>query len=160
MVTSLQSPRAMDGHWLYIYVTTEPILVIFQKPKESVPKILRARSPSPNLTTASKLPMAIPAKKKEILSWLGTNVVPSSQAVCILNTHPNPDVFLYISNQLRRMVEAFLTIALPPPLLANGDLCRGGNLSETTEFCQASLRTVLLKGGTTQERLLTLDSIF
>lgn len=114
----------------------------------------------PKLTTASKLPMAVPAKKKEILSWLGTSVVPASQVVCILNTHPNPDVFLYISNQLRRMVEAFLTIALPPPLLANGDLCRGGNLSETTEFCQAFLRTVLLKGGTTQERLLTPDSIF
>lgn len=86
--------------------------------------------------------------------------MPAPQVVCILNTRPNPDVFLYISNQLRRMVEAFLTVALPPPLLANGDLCTGGNLSETTEFCQAFLRTVLLKGGPTQERLLTPDSIF
>lgn len=83
-----------------------------------------------------------------------------SQVFCILKIPPINQMFSYISDTFKGVAEAFLMIALPPSLLADGDLYRGENLSQATEFCQVFLRTLLLKGSTAQERLLTSEGIF
>lgn len=69
MVTSLPWPRTVTGYLLYIYVTTEPVLAIFQKQKGISSRNSESSlspTPNPKLKAVSNLPVAIAAKKKEI----------------------------------------------------------------------------------------------
>lgn len=148
-VTSLPRPRTMSGYLLYIYVAVEPVLAIFQKQKgisSRNSESFLSPTPPPKLKAVSNLPVAVPAKKKEILSLLGTSIM------SLFWTHTLNQMFSFTSNKLKRMIEVFLMIALPPSLFANGDQCWGGNLSSATKFCQVFLRTFWWKGSPTPRR--------